>query len=1512
MNKQEFERFSFKPVNFNLSLKRLVYAAGLLVLASAQQGCRDQVLSLTNPENRLLVTITSPKDGDVVFPGDNLKIEVQASSRDGKVEEVDVFSYGALVDQVFSAVNPPMQQTTVAFSLSKLPGNIKEGKVVVIKAIAKTTNPRPAMVESSPVTLVVNDNRSPVVSLKQVSPPAAGTYYTAGEQILVFIQANDPNSGIGKLSLHVRGDFDENIAFEPGNTLVEAEHLFSFEIPYNLLNGRAEIWAEAEDSSKAVNKGESERLVLRIGSGVSDRDGPEVTFISPDPKNPQSPEPGEQVKVKVRARDKDNLVDAVGLNVTGAVPENQEENLYPDISPAEVEFSIQVPPYPSARDGDQVTLDAYATDSSRASNQGNSKQLVLRVTDKTPPQVTIVKPSGSQSVAPTQQVAVEVHAQDTNGLLDTIGISTVGALDFRDSFDLVPDSEQGDHTFNLIVPPDALCGAKITVTGVALDNAATPNQGVSAPLVLTVKDDTPPNVSITSPGDGTDVQPGARVQVETTADDINCMIDKIVLHATGAVSSDFEFDPNPDIATISHSFQVAVPLLARDADTIKLVLQAWDGGGLSSSTDPIELDINDKFPPLVNVLSVIDQDGRDILRDYGARVRPGSDLTVGVSASDVNSGIQEIGIEVLLDQTAIYTDSATFNGQTSAQHDFMFSIPGDAKEGTGVQLKITAVDSSRSANSFTRTVNLTVHEEGGPGVEILAPSFGDAFKVGETVDIKIHATDDGTGVSRINADVTGAAIYSDHADISPPGPDEERNFSFIVPSGAARDAKIFIDASALDAAQPANQGNATRVTVYVKNSPPSLTGCHITPPTPKTDDDVRCRPDGYSDPNRDPAGTFSYKWFVNGSRVTGITSDRLSGTNHFDKGDKLTCEVTPNDGQENGNPVTSPQVVVQNSPPSFSSAAITPNDPVTGDDLTCTAAGYSDPDSDALDSTLYQWFRGGVQIAGQTGQLLPSSQTWKGQSIYCRAIPNDGEDQGTPVASDPVVIGNTPPELQSAYITPDPGYETSTLTCHGQGYSDIDSDPEGYHWSWIVNGSAIVGATSSTLDGAFFDKGDQVECKATPFDGQDEGASRTSPAITIKNSPPSTPQVVITPHEPVNDDDLSCQASGSTDPDPGDSVSYEYTWYKDDVFFSNNQTVNSADTRSGETWKCEARAKDDDPTPAYSSAGSDQVLVADGIWTRLSPGGDSLTKAAYRPAVLDIVNNRLILFGGIKNASVLDSLFAMDLDVGSESWSRLSPPSSPGARRMHSMITNGVAGISFAGRLTDDNADDSVWTLDYSNDEWAQNITSGEKPPARYGHTAVYFVSQDKMVVFGGFNNSGDRLNDLYAMDDSSSSWSKVTASNPPSARAGHAAGYEPNSDCMIVFGGNDGSLKNDAWKLTLDGSGNGTWSQLAPIGDGPPTARQFAAYTMAIDPETSNPVFIIFGGQVEGGRTNDLWALEHPGGGDPSWKMIYTHGGPPLPRDGAALIFDPTGKRLILVGGRRGGTYFNDVWQFK
>src|SRR5262245_57413688 len=90
-----------------------------------------------------------------------------------------------------------------------------------------------------------------------------------------------------------------------------------------------------------------------------------------------------------------------------------------------------------------------------------------------------------------------------------------------------------------------------------------------------------------------------------------------------------------------------------------------------------------------------------------------------------------------------------------------------------------------------------------------------------------------------------------------------------------------------------------------------------------------------------------------------------------------------------------------------------------------------------------------------------------------------------------------------------------------------------------------------------------------------------------------------------------------------------------------------------------------------------------------------------------------------------------------------------------------------------------------------------------------------------------------------------------------------------------------------------------------PPPAR--SEHVAVFDP-TGNRMFV-FGGRVSGGGyRNDVWILNLRG--TIGWNKRAVRGETPSPRVGSAGVYDPSSARLILMGGQDSTGYRNDVWE--
>ena len=174
-----------------------------------------------------------------------------------------------------------------------------------------------------------------------------------------------------------------------------------------------------------------------------------------------------------------------------------------------------------------------------------------------------------------------------------------------------------------------------------------------------------------------------------------------------------------------------------------------------------------------------------------------------------------------------------------------------------------------------------------------------------------------------------------------------------------------------------------------------------------------------------------------------------------------------------------------------------------------------------------------------------------------------------------------------------------------------------------------------------------------------------------------------------------------------------------------------------------------------------------------------------------------------------------------------------------------IFGGLYSGSLSLNDA----WVLNYANglggiSSWTQLTTTGGPPLARQLHTAVYDTANNSMTVFGGRSNGGGILNDVWVLSNAnglggSPTWTQLTTTgNAPVARYGHSAIYDVTNNLMTIFGGQiSGGFLNDVWVLSNANGLGGTpsWTQLTTTGSAPTTRQAHTAvYDNAPGPGTA------------------------------------------------------------------------------
>lgn len=239
--------------------------------------------------------------------------------------------------------------------------------------------------------------------------------------------------------------------------------------------------------------------------------------------------------------------------------------------------------------------------------------------------------------------------------------------------------------------------------------------------------------------------------------------------------------------------------------------------------------------------------------------------------------------------------------------------------------------------------------------------------------------------------------------------------------------------------------------------------------------------------------------------------------------------------------------------------------------------------------------------------------------------------------------------------------------------------------------------------------------------------------------------------------------------------------------------------------------------------------------------------------------------------------------------------------------------LSFGG--ADSFVTAATWSFSPSTGVWTPLATAGTPPPARRLHGAVYDAQGDRMIIFGGLGGNG-LLDDVWQLSLAGTpTWSPLTVSGSPRARAAFSCAYDGAANRLVVYGGYDGDTlrfgaASDVWTLSLGASPE--WTEITPASAGP--APRFGP-TSGWD--ASSRALYVFGGE-DSTQSGELWKLSLAA--TPEWsRVLASSSAAPSARAWAAGGFDPVSQRFVLYGGlsfsvgELGGhlvpTTHGDVW---
>jgi hypothetical protein len=364
------------------------------------------------------------------------------------------------------------------------------------------------------------------------------------------------------------------------------------------------------------------------------------------------------------------------------------------------------------------------------------------------------------------------------------------------------------------------------------------------------------------------------------------------------------------------------------------------------------------------------------------------------------------------------------------------------------------------------------------------------------------------------------------------------------------------------------------------NQPPSASNAMLTPTDAKTADSLTLSY-SYSDPDGNPESGTVITWYKDSiAQPQGTIPGKVVSSSLTAKNEQWYAEVTPSDGQDSGQTITSNTVTIQNTPPTVLTPAISPSQPSSNDDLSITISS-NDDDQDVL-TTEIRWYLDEVLVSELNDQsTVTSLATRDGDQWYVEIRVSDGEDTTVWKTSQTVTIGssqpvNNKPTITALVLQPDEAYTSDSLYFDFIS-TDNDGDPiVDTEIQWYRNGVLMPSITTTTLSSEQTSKSEQWEVHVRINDGTEWSDWEISSSVTILNTAPELDTISLDFSQAQTSQNITLSLSMS-DLDGDVPASPETRWYNNGQEFTsieNQITLPSSLTSKGDNWTVFVNAND--------------------------------------------------------------------------------------------------------------------------------------------------------------------------------------------------------------------------------------------------------------------------------------------------------------------------------------------------
>jgi len=276
----------------------------------------------------------------------------------------------------------------------------------------------------------------------------------------------------------------------------------------------------------------------------------------------------------------------------------------------------------------------------------------------------------------------------------------------------------------------------------------------------------------------------------------------------------------------------------------------------------------------------------------------------------------------------------------------------------------------------------------------------------------------------------------------------------------------------------------------------------------------------------------------------------------------------------------------------------------------------------------------------------------------------------------------------------------------------------------------------------------------------------------------------------------------------------------------------------------------------------------------------------------------VLMFGGVSGTTLLNETWYWN----GSGWTQVTTPLGLVARSNAAIAYNGSKVVLFGGACGVPVATttcylNDTWTWDPGTKTWSA-VTGSTQPSARAGAMLAKDAG-GKLFLWGGRDATG-YLADAYTYSGTPTAWSPKSQGPAPAPRAFGSMATDASGQ-VILFGGYSAALgyQNDTWKWT-----GSAWSKFNTLAQ--PTPRKMASFAYFNKPNGGTASGLaIFGGQDGSGDLGDTWTWNGT-----NWSPLYAAGAGQPPVRSDAMAATDTNGAIVLFGGTSSGTQLNDLWR--